>query len=132
MSCPPRGPGPVAPAVSPAIALAELEHRFDLGCNMLPTVVDYIVVGSGASGCAFAANLRKRLGDVSILVLEAGAEGHHAPAVTVPSAAQSLWKSEVDWGYTSTPQRDLSPQNRRMELEQGRTTGGSSALNYMV
>eukprot|EP00035_Acanthoeca_spectabilis_P037750 m.47238 g.47238 ORF g.47238 m.47238 type:complete len:304 (-) comp8834_c0_seq1:1078-1989(-) len=44
MSCPPRGPGPVAPAVSPAIALAELEHRFDLGCNMLPTVVDYIVV----------------------------------------------------------------------------------------
>ena len=42
----------------------------------------------------------------------------------------SLWRSEVDWSLRSTPHRNLA--GRTIDLERGKTLGGSSAINYMM
>ena len=36
----------------------------------------------------------------------------------------------IDWGFRSTPQKDLLPEGRVIDLERGKTLGGSSAINY--
>lgn len=38
--------------------------------------------------------------------------------------------SKVDWGFRSTPQEHLLPRGRVIDLERGKTLGGSSAINY--
>jgi len=36
----------------------------------------------------------------------------------------------VDWGFRSVPQEHLLPRGRVIDLERGKTLGGSSAINY--
>ena len=36
----------------------------------------------------------------------------------------------MDWGFRSTPQEHLLPRGRVIDLERGKTLGGSSAINY--
>lgn len=37
---------------------------------------------------------------------------------------------QVDWGFRSVPQEKLLPPGRRLDMERGKTLGGSSAINY--
>ena len=37
---------------------------------------------------------------------------------------------QVDWGFRSVPQEHLLPRGRVIDLERGKTLGGSSAINY--
>ena len=65
---------------------------------------------------------------VSVLLLECGGEAQNASSVRAPVKALDLWRSEVDWHLSSTPQPQL--KNRIIDLERGKTLGGSSCLNY--
>merc|ERR1719272_79247 len=44
----------------------------------------------------------------------------------------TLWRSEVDWGFRSTPQAHLLPEGRTVNLERGLTLGGSSSINWLM
>jgi len=52
--------------------------------------------------------------------------------VAKPLRAFELWRSEVDWGFRSAPQRHLLPAGKSLNLERGLTLGGSSAINYLM
>lgn len=89
---------------------------------------DFIVVGAGSSGCAVAARLSE-VETLSVLVLEAGAPDT-VQEIHVPAAFPYLFKTAVDWDYTTVVQPGL---NGRQEYNpRGKTLGGSSSINAMV
>jgi len=113
---------------NPTVQKQDFEERF-LGTAELGSMTfDYIVVGAGSAGCPCAARLAKS--GASVLLLEAGGEAHRSREVQMPKKMYSLWQSEVDWGFRSTPQEHLLPRGRVIDLERGKTLGGSSAINY--
>jgi choline dehydrogenase-like flavoprotein len=89
---------------------------------------DYVIVGAGSAGCALAARLTEDR-DVHVTVLEAGGPDT-AEAISIPPAWPTLWGTEVDWAYETTPQPGSSGQVH--QWPRGRVLGGSSSLNGMV
>jgi choline dehydrogenase len=89
---------------------------------------DYAIVGAGSAGCALAARLTEDP-DVHVTVLEAGGPDT-AEAIFIPPAWPTLWGTEVDWAYETTPQPGSSEQIH--QWPRGRVLGGSSSLNGMV
>lgn len=90
---------------------------------------DFIVVGTGSAG-ACVANRLSELADVSVLALEAGGDPPYPENVTVAPLWYTLLGSEVDWGYTSTPQPALG--GRSTYEPRGKMPGGSSNLYLMM
>lgn len=89
---------------------------------------DYVVVGAGSAGCALA----RRLSDdraVRVLVLEAGT-GDIPRESRIPAANSEMFKTPVDWDYTTTPQPGLD--GRELYWPRGKMLGGSSSLNSMI
>jgi choline dehydrogenase len=89
---------------------------------------DYVVVGAGSSGCALA----RRLSDnpeVSVALIEAGGADDRYE-ITSPIEYFKLWGTDVDWGYTSTPQPGTA--GRVHQMPRGRVLGGTSSINGMV
>ena len=89
---------------------------------------DYVIVGAGSAGCVLA----NRLSDdreTEVLLLEAG-EPDDSEAIHVPLLWWGLPHSDVDWGYTTTPQEGLN--GRVDHWPRGKTLGGSSAINAMM
>jgi len=107
---------------------SDFEERFIGKTSGLKDVYDFIVVGSGSAGCAVAARLG-RMG-ASVLLVEAGGEAQRSDRTQRAREAFRCWQSEIDWGFRSTPQKDLLPKGRVIDLERGKTLGGSSAINY--
>ncbi|MGH2618058.1 MAG: GMC family oxidoreductase [Thermomicrobiales bacterium] len=89
---------------------------------------DFVVVGAGSAGCALANRLSADP-NVSVLLLEAGGADDRE-AIRVPHKYFSLWGTDVDWGYISTPQPGTA--NRIHPMPRGRVLGGTSSLNGMV
>jgi choline dehydrogenase len=89
---------------------------------------DFIVVGAGSSGCAVANRLSSDPA-VSVLLLEAGGPDDRE-AIRVPRRYFSLWGTDVDWGYVSTPQPGTA--GRTHVMPRGRVLGGTSSINGMV
>ena len=88
---------------------------------------DYIVVGGGSAGCALA----RKLSDdesVNVLVLEAGGPAE-VEAIHDPRAWPSLWGTDVDWDYKTTPQPGTA--GRVHDWPRGRVLGGTGCLNAM-
>ncbi|BCJ56503.1 choline dehydrogenase [Actinoplanes sp. NBRC 14428] len=89
---------------------------------------DYLVVGAGSAGSVVAARLaadpRAR-----VAVIEAGGPDDH-PAVGIPLAFPTLFGTEHDWDYRTTPQPGLA--GREVRVPRGRILGGSSSLNANV
>ena len=90
---------------------------------------DYVIVGSGAAGSVLAARLCAEHG-VTVCVLEAGPSDWH-PWLHIPAGfIKVLGDSRFTWPFSS--EASAMTGNRRIPLPQGRTLGGSTAINGMV
>lgn len=89
--------------------------------------VDVVIVGGGTSTAIVAERLA-RVGDLRILVLEAGPR-YPRWALGVPLASYRLSRP-WSWPYRSVPQESLD--GRRILFPMGRVLGGSSSVNAMI
>lgn len=90
---------------------------------------DYVVVGAGAAGAIVARRLAEDP-TVTVCLLEAGPADRH-PYLHLPAGfIKMLFNPQYTWTYGSEP--DARTQSRRIPLPQGKTLGGSSAINGMI
>jgi choline dehydrogenase-like flavoprotein len=89
---------------------------------------DFVIVGAGSAGSVIAARLSENP-QTRVLLVEGGAPGG-PPAMSVPAAWPTLIGSEVDWGYSTVPQRGLD--DRVIVYPRGKVYGGSSSINAMA
>ena len=89
---------------------------------------DYIIAGGGTAGSVLAHRLSEDPG-VRVLLLEAGTRDLH-PMIHVPAGCGFLFGRSVNWRFRTVPQEHLD--NREVWYPQGRTLGGSSAINAMI
>jgi choline dehydrogenase len=91
-------------------------------------MVDYIIVGAGSAGCILANRLSEN-SHTRVLLIEAGGADTKRE-IRIPLAWLKLFKSEVDWDYTTLPQAGLG--GRRIYWPRGKTLGGCSSTNAMM
>ena len=64
--------------------------------------VDYVIIGAGSAGCVLAARLSEDP-KVHVAVLEAGGPDDRRE-IHIPAAFSKLFKSPLDWNYSTEPQ----------------------------
>jgi choline dehydrogenase len=89
---------------------------------------DYIVIGAGSAGCALAARLSEDA-DKNVLVLEAGPPDENQ-YIHIPAAFPNLFRTPLDWAYTTTPQEHSD--DIQLYMPRGKVFGGSSSINAMI
>ncbi|HTV58324.1 MAG TPA: choline dehydrogenase [Verrucomicrobiae bacterium] len=89
---------------------------------------DYVIVGAGSAGCVLASRLSE---DPSsrVLLLEAGGNDKRRE-IKIPAAFSRLFKTEVDWNYSTEPEPHL--HHRQLYWPRGKVVGGSSSINAMI
>ena len=92
------------------------------------TVVDYIIVGGGSSGCALAGRLSED-SDTSVLLIEAGGTDRH-PFFAMPAGFAKMTKGIASWGYSTVPQKHLG--GRVLWYTQAKVIGGGSSINAQL
>src|SRR6185436_1151018 len=63
---------------------------------------DFLIVGAGSAGCVLANRLSAA--GRTVALLEAGPPAHHRFKVRAPAEYLELWRSSLDWGFTTAPQ----------------------------
>ena len=91
-------------------------------------VHDVVIVGAGTAGCVLASRLTEDP-DLSVLLLEAGPRSRKLE-IKIPAAFSRLYRTEVDWGDSTTPQTKLD--GREIVFPRGRMLGGSASMNAMM
>jgi choline dehydrogenase len=91
-------------------------------------VHDVVIVGAGTAGCVLASRLTEDP-ELSVLLIEAGRRSRKVE-IKVPAAFSKLFRSELDWGDSTVPQRALD--GREIVFPRGRAVGGSAAINAMM
>jgi choline dehydrogenase len=89
---------------------------------------DYVVIGSGSAGGVVAARLTEDP-SVSVLLLEAGPEDDD-DMIHLPVGFSALFKTRWDWGYQTTPQKQLG--GRRADWPRMKALGGCTSMNAMI
>ena len=89
---------------------------------------DYVIVGGGTA----AGIVAWRLGEAgySVCVLEAGPPDHN-PFIHIPAGfSKTLADPKITWQFKSDPEPGIA--DRSIVYAQGKTLGGSSAINGMI
>ncbi|KAJ3486910.1 hypothetical protein NLI96_g3899 [Meripilus lineatus] len=89
---------------------------------------DYIVVGGGSAGCVVASRLSEDP-SVSVLLIESGKSKGNL-FTQIPLAFTKVFGSEVDWSFTTTPQK--AQGGKQPYWARGRILGGTSVLNACI
>ena len=89
---------------------------------------DYIIIGAGSAGCVLANRLTADP-HCRVLLHEAGGPDKQQE-IHIPAAFNKLFKTEVDWDYTTAPQPHM--YNRELYWPRGKVLGGSSSINAMI
>ncbi|OBT67941.1 hypothetical protein VE03_02500 [Pseudogymnoascus sp. 23342-1-I1] len=99
----------------------------DSAAGVEDVAFDFVVVGGGTSGLVVANRLTEDP-HVQVLVLEAGTNRLNDPRLMVPGLGIATYEDpDFDWNFRSSPQEQLN--DRQLLASQGRTLGGSSAIN---
>ena len=116
-----------------AVALAEQAMAAPVvqgqGRHGIEASYDYIIVGAGSAGCAVAARLSEDAA-CRVLLVEAGGADISRPALQSPVLWPSIFGTDVDWAYRTTPQARAS--GRIIDWPRGKVIGGSSSINAMI
>ena len=87
---------------------------------------DYVIVGGGSAASVLANRLSED-GTRTVCVLEAGPPDRN-PYIQVPAGfIKTLFDPKVTWQFRTEPNPHTN--DRRIQITQGRTLGGSSAVN---
>jgi choline dehydrogenase len=89
-------------------------------------VFDYVVVGSGSSGCAVANRLSAD-GRHQVLLIEAGERDNNINIQIPLMVANVLNSTRWTWPYETEPQTHLN--GKPQKWSRGRVIGGSSSIN---
>ncbi|MEM5430443.1 GMC family oxidoreductase [Cupriavidus oxalaticus] len=108
-------------------AIAIGENQRSLRAN-LRDCYDYIVCGSGSSGCVVAGRLAENP-EVSVLLLEAGGTDDLASILFASSYPVSRFR-QLFWQFRGSPEPNL--HGRRIHQLMGKVLGGGSSVNTMV
>ncbi|CAD1477550.1 unnamed protein product [Heterotrigona itama] len=94
-------------------------------CSLIHTV------GAGTAGCVVASRLSE-ISNVTVLLVEAG--GHFGWVSSVPILAPFMQRTDVDWSYSTEPQRFSSKGfwNHIQNIPRGKGLGGSGQINHLV
>ena len=84
-----------------------------------PNAYDYIIVGAGSAGCVLAARLTEDV-RTRVLLLEAGGPDK-AVEIHIPAAFSKLFKTAVDWNYSTEPEPHL--HDRQLYWPRGKVLG---------
>ncbi|KAL1654509.1 hypothetical protein SLS61_003113 [Didymella pomorum] len=134
-----RAFAPTVAFVLCAISIGAAAQSRVLNVTVANATYDYVVIGGGTAGLAIASRLSAY---ASVGVIEAGGlyEQDNGNQSVVPyyglvmpvlgTTEDYPKNSLVDWDLLSTPQ--ASAGGRRIHYAQGKTLGGSSALNTMA
>ena len=99
---------------------------------VVDTEYDYIIVGAGSAGCVLA-NRLSEMPNATVLLIEAGGPDTK-PEIHIPMTYFTLQLTEVDWQYTTVPQKNTSfvTYGQQSAWPRGKVLGGSSSINAMV
>jgi len=90
---------------------------------------DYIIVGAGAAGAIIASRLTEDP-SITVCLIEAGGLDHN-PYIHIPGGfIKTLFDPAYTWQFQTEPGDHI--RGRRIQISQGRTLGGTSAINGMV
>lgn len=87
---------------------------------------DYVIVGGG-SAASVLANRLSQDGTRTVCVLEAGPPDRN-PYIQIPAGfIKTLFDARITWQFQTEP--NPATNDRRIQITQGKTLGGSSAVN---
>jgi choline dehydrogenase len=90
---------------------------------------DYIIVGGGAAGCVLANRLTED-SSITVCLLEAGPPDRHLMIRIPGGVVKILFNPKLTWQFQTEP--SVGTADRSVYAPQGRTLGGSSAINGMI
>ncbi|GAB7344396.1 hypothetical protein MBLNU457_2252t2 [Dothideomycetes sp. NU457] len=87
-------------------------------------------LGAGTAGLLLAVVLTENP-NITVAVLEGGADGRTNPNITVPELRGEIQMTPYDWHFETVLQPGLY-ENRSQQVPRGKTIGGTSAMNWMI
>ncbi|WVQ73809.1 hypothetical protein IAR50_003390 [Cryptococcus sp. DSM 104548] len=83
---------------------------------------DYVIVGGGLGGLVVANRLSENP-DISVLVIEAGADNRDDERIYDPYQYSAAFETELDWNW---------PSSQGRSIHGGKTLGGSTSINGLA